>query len=221
MGIAERKLREKEERRALILDKARELVLERGVNAFTVQDIANDCELSKATLYLYFDSKEAILAEVLRTASDNFVSYVFARIKPEASGLEALNALWGAFISLYGESEDIFVLIGIKNYLYPGFPFAPDVGFAGEESPEERLAVLIADVLGRGVRDGTLDANIEPDRLARTVIMVATGIVDAVARLPRPKRDAKLIRAEMTNVFQILLRGLAAEGCDRSLLKLY
>lgn len=220
MGIIERKLREKQERREEILRQARELVLERGVSAFSVQDIADACELSKATLYLYFQSKEDILAEIMREAAERFTRYVSERINPEASGLEALNALWGAFISLYGESEDIFVLIGIKNYLYPGFPLISFDSSRGVPQPTARLVRLIAEVLGRGIRDGTLDSGLPAERLAGTVIMLATGIVDEVARLPRPQRDTRLIRSEMTTVFQILLRGLAAEGCDRSLLVL-
>ena len=54
MGIADRKQREKEERRTLILKKAKELILERGVDFLSMQEIADSAELSKAALYLYF-----------------------------------------------------------------------------------------------------------------------------------------------------------------------
>ena len=81
MGIAERKTREKEERRKLILDVAKELILARGIPAISMQDIADAAELSKATLYLYFQSKEAILTEILESSASAFIAFAPACCK--------------------------------------------------------------------------------------------------------------------------------------------
>ncbi|HSV56962.1 MAG TPA: helix-turn-helix domain-containing protein, partial [Magnetospirillaceae bacterium] len=117
MGIQERKCREKEERRSLILAKARDLILEHGIDSISMQNIANAAELSKATLYLYFQNKEAILEDILAESMDAFVVYVHSRIRPEDTGLGALRTLWASFLDLFGESQDIFVLTGIMNYI--------------------------------------------------------------------------------------------------------
>lgn len=220
MGIEERKNREKEERRALILGKAKELVLERGVVALTMQDIAEASELSKATLYLYFQSKEAILMDIMEEAASAFVEFAQSRILENSSGLEALHALWASYLTLFGESQDVIVLTGIKNYIDPGFPLIADAKNSRMYEPNMKMLTLIASVLKRGVADGTLEKSLDSEQLARTVIMIATSIIDAVAKLPRPQRDAGLIRTEMCRTFEILLRGLAAEGSDRSLLVL-
>ncbi len=220
MGIAERKTREKEERRSLILARAKELILERGVPALAMQDIADAAELSKATLYLYFESKEAILAEILAEAGDAFVAYVEARIAAEDSGLEALRKLWGSYLSMFGESQEIFVLIGIMSAIDPDVLFDGDREDTPARRPKQKLRRFIADVLARGVGDGTLEPQVDPDRIARTVLVIATAIMDSIARLPREQRDARLIREEMRSVFELLLRGLAAAGTDRALLRL-
>ncbi|HWP68039.1 MAG TPA: TetR/AcrR family transcriptional regulator [Rectinemataceae bacterium] len=220
MGIEERKNREKEERRALILGKAKELVLERGVVALTMQDIAEASELSKATLYLYFQSKEAILMDIMEEAALAFVEFAQSRISENSSGLEALHALWASYLTLFGESQDVIVLTGIKNYIDPGFPLIADAQNSRMYESNMKMVTLIASVLKRGVADGTLEKSLDPEQLARTVIMIATSIIDAVAKIPRPQRDARLIRTEMCRTFEILLRGLAAEGSDRSLLVL-
>ena len=57
MGVKERKKREKEERRRVILEKTRQLIIENGLYGFSMQDIASAAELNKATLYLYFKNK--------------------------------------------------------------------------------------------------------------------------------------------------------------------
>jgi TetR/AcrR family transcriptional regulator len=58
MGIAERKEREKEQRRNEIIDAAEKIFFSKGFETATMEDVANEAELSKATLYLYFKSKE-------------------------------------------------------------------------------------------------------------------------------------------------------------------
>ena len=50
--------------------------------------------------------------------------------------------------------------------------------------------------------------------------IIASGIVDSVARLPRDLRDMSIVLAEMQRVFELLLRGMAAPGVDRSQLSL-
>ena len=220
MGIEERKNREREERRSLILGKAKELVLERGVVALTMQEIAQAAELSKATLYLYFQSKEAILLDIMEEAASAFVEFAQSRISESSSGLEALHALWASYLTLFGESQDVIVLTGIKNYIDPGFPLITELQSGRMYESTMKMVTLIASVLKRGAADGSLEGSFDPERLARTVIMIATSIIDTVAKVPRPKRDAGLIRTELCRTFEILLRGLAAEGSDRSLLAL-
>lgn len=220
MGIEERKNREKVERRSLILREAKKLVLERGVTSLTMQDIAQATELSKATLYLYFQSKEAILIEIMDEATTAFVEFARIRVREASSGLEALHALWASYLTLFGESQDLIVLTGIKNYISPGFPLIADEMNGATHESSMRMVGLIADVLHRGMSDGTLIEGLEPEKLARTVIMIATSIIDTVAKVPRPARDTSLIRTEMRRTFEILLRGLAAEGSDPRLLVL-
>ena len=60
MGVTERKEREKEKRREEIIQAAVKVFYKKGVDHATMDDIAEVAELSKATLYLYFTSKEEI-----------------------------------------------------------------------------------------------------------------------------------------------------------------
>jgi len=226
MGIAERKSREREDRRRTILELTKGLVLEKGVDALSMQDIADAAELSKATLYLYFQSKESLFMEILDEATKSFCAYVEDRIDPEATGIEALNALWSSYLGLFGESEDIIILTGIMRTITPAAPLDSrgDDGIAGDDLPSDaahaRMRSLIAAILERGRRDGTLDPAMDPRRLSRTVIMIAMAIIDNVARLPREARDPLVIKEDMKSTFELLLRGVAAEGTDRAALVL-
>lgn len=70
MGVQERRQREREARRKAVLDAARELVRERGYNGTTTKQIAAACELSEATLFWYFKSKDEIFTSLLFEAID-------------------------------------------------------------------------------------------------------------------------------------------------------
>ncbi len=61
MGILERKLRDKEEMKSLILTTAMKLFMEEGFQNISIRRIADKIEYSPATIYLYFKDKDDIL----------------------------------------------------------------------------------------------------------------------------------------------------------------
>src|SRR5689334_6761705 len=63
MGIAERKIRQKEEVRSSILRAAWQLVEKEGWQALSIRKIAEAIEYSVPVIYDHFENKEAILLE--------------------------------------------------------------------------------------------------------------------------------------------------------------
>ncbi len=64
MGTKERRLREKERRRQLILIAAKRVFSEKGFSKSTMENIASEAELSLGTLYQYFKNKEELYASL-------------------------------------------------------------------------------------------------------------------------------------------------------------
>ncbi|MEE4265673.1 MAG: TetR/AcrR family transcriptional regulator [Desulfobacteraceae bacterium] len=64
MGIQERKQRERERRRQQIIVAAKRVFSERGFSKTTMEDIAQEAELSPGTLYLYFKNKDELYASL-------------------------------------------------------------------------------------------------------------------------------------------------------------
>ena len=81
MGVSERRQRERAARRESILDAARDVLLSQGLRGTTTKEIAERCELSEATLFFYFQSKDEIL-----------LLLIFESISFWAEGLDALAA---------------------------------------------------------------------------------------------------------------------------------
>ena len=73
LSLEEKRKKEKENRKNIILKAARKLFFERGFKSVTVDDIATKSEVSKGSIYLCFESKEEIYAQIL--IADNLVLY--------------------------------------------------------------------------------------------------------------------------------------------------
>ena len=58
MGVAERRVREKEARRVSILNAAEEVFFEKGFESATMDEVAERAELSKGLLYVYYGNKD-------------------------------------------------------------------------------------------------------------------------------------------------------------------
>ena len=68
MGIAERRKRERLMRQKMIQEAALELFIKKGFYAVKMEDISERAELSIATLYLYFKSKDDLYASLIEIA---------------------------------------------------------------------------------------------------------------------------------------------------------
>ena len=66
MARVERREREKAEFRQIVLDAARQIVLEEGFDALSMRKIADAIEYAPGTIYLYFESRDAIAFELCR-----------------------------------------------------------------------------------------------------------------------------------------------------------
>jgi AcrR family transcriptional regulator len=113
LSTAERRAREKAQRRREILTAARQEFLERGVGRPTMDDIATRAEVSKGTIYLYFKSKEEILAHLLLEGLDLLLQQMEERIGtlPQQEPVAALRALAGAYLHFCESSPLYFRLI--------------------------------------------------------------------------------------------------------------
>ncbi len=109
MGIKERREREKSERRESILKAAIRVYDKEGYHAITMEKIAGAAELSRATLYLYFKTKDEIFIHAILSYSDFFrerLENLYARRSEIKDKL--LESLWSTFIEFYEKDKESF-----------------------------------------------------------------------------------------------------------------
>ena len=98
MGIAERKEREKLQRRFDIIDAAEKIFFTKGFESATMDDVAMEAELSKGTLYLYFKSKEDLQFAIFMRGLDILMSKMRANLSEQDSGYKGLLVLADVFV---------------------------------------------------------------------------------------------------------------------------
>lgn len=111
MGLEERRKREKESRRSAILKAARKLFFEKGFKTVTVESIAKKAELSKGSIYLYFNSKEEIYANILLDDIDKFNKRFSTIFRNGGSAVELLNQLSNIYVDFFLNDRELFRIL--------------------------------------------------------------------------------------------------------------
>ena len=111
MGLEERRKRERENRKTVILKAARKLFFEKGFKAATVESIAKKAELSKGSIYLYFNSKEEIYAHILLSDIDKFHDRFFELMQNPSSASDMLIRLANIYVDYFLNDREMFRIL--------------------------------------------------------------------------------------------------------------
>jgi AcrR family transcriptional regulator len=181
MGIHERKEREKERRREEILDAAQRVFVEKGLTTATVDDIAIAAELSKGTLYLYFESKEDIYIALMMRGLRLLYSMFNNIISVETSVVKILHRMEEAYTEFFNTQRNYFRMLDSA--------FRPNVH--KEVSEEMRRTYTtesqknweqIIDLFNRGVREKKIRNDINPVDMAIIIWSNATALMTRIDR---------------------------------------
>jgi len=170
MGIIERRQREKERRRNDIIDSAEKVFFSKGWTVATMDDVAAEAELSKATLYLYFRSKEELYVAILLRGSGILKSMFEKAVSGKNTGLEMVEALGRAYVSFFYEYPDY---VDAMLYFGARVPDTDDKNDYIKEREAMRRSIMgmVARAVERGIRDGSIRPDIDP--MKATVILWA------------------------------------------------
>lgn len=201
MTTKARREREKRERRQSILRAAREVFFENGFHRATVDDVAERAEVSKGTVYLYFESKETILALLLLEGLDELLEALegaYAAGETIAAE-ERLRCLSRAYLQFFEDEPQYFRLM-----------IAMDRGrFQDSVSPEAYQQVLAASQEGlgwviktvqQGADEGTFDC-----RDVRTTASILWAMLNGVLELIEHPLRREMVGVEREPFYQAAL----------------
>jgi AcrR family transcriptional regulator len=158
--------------RARLLAAARGLFARQGVAATTVDDIARLAEVSRATAFNYFPSKQALLAALVHEMEARFLHIMDAQFDQPASAAQRIAALFSWTAAKVEETPELSrVLIGASETT---FGAAPDSGVRTARTHRAFTRVLDA-----GRREGNVRRDVPTAVLAEIVGGSYAGILHA------------------------------------------
>jgi AcrR family transcriptional regulator len=207
LTTAERRARERAQRRQEILDAARRVFFDRGFHDPTMDDVAANAEVSKGTIYLYFASKEELLALLLLEGLDLLLdemetAHAVAGLTPE----EAICALAQAYLHFSQANPSYFRLI-----------MAFDRGrFEGAISRKLYEQVLNRslrglDLLARTIEGGAQKGAFAVDNAWRAAGSVWAAVNGVLVLMAHPLRQ-RMLQTDLDTMFgvtlDLVIRGL-------------
>lgn len=193
MGINERKERERERRRNDIVDAAERVFFSsKDVESATMEDVAEEAELSKGTLYLYFKNKNELLHAIVARAMELLLKLFRKAVSTKGSGLDKIAALGESYSKFYKTSPDYFdiMLHREKQVFNPeSIDRSPNIKRC-EELGDEIFKVM-GDTVRLGMEDGSIRRDLDPYLLSVVMWGHSSGILNLV-RTKQPYFEGKL-----------------------------
>jgi len=165
MGVAERKEREKQQRQNVIIDAAEKVFMKKGFENATMEDIAEEAEFSKGTLYTYFQSKNELCLSIVLRGIKIVVSEFKSALSVTTLLLNKIELLAESFLKFYNDYPNyIFAFSNYKQHR-AGCKFESSIL---KEIDDENLKIrnMIKNIVSNGIYDKSIDVTVDSEKLA-------------------------------------------------------
>ncbi|MCK9313352.1 MAG: TetR/AcrR family transcriptional regulator [Methanocorpusculum sp.] len=198
--------RKKRELRQKIIQVAMKLFEQQGFFNTTMEQIAEEADVARKTLYNYFPVKEAIADEYVKGISNQLAQEVWAKLQnlPDTRSrlLSALNNAYG-WVEINPELTGIVLAYRLKTSYY-----SSDKCQDSENELQERGTYrIIAEIMRQGQQAGEIRSDIPFKLLVRYIDLLRGTIVWEWLQ----DTSAFEIREEISKMVDIVLNGISNE----------
>jgi AcrR family transcriptional regulator len=206
MGTSERQQSELEVRRRAILDRSRDLFLERGYENVSVQDICDHVEYGRSAVYALFSSKEEIYAHVYLESMRIFAD-MFQSVDPSASDFdrEFLKCMHILF-NFFRYHRNYFKILSYFHTHVAAYANIPAHIIALKEKECDRAALPMVRLVTRGIESGYLK-NLDAREIVHLAWASMVGIILSFIRTDL-ESDEEAIQRYCVQHAAIFLAGL-------------
>lgn len=153
MGSKERREREKKQRKNQILDVARELLLEKGLQATSINQIAKRSELSVGAFYFYYKRKEELYVTLQQEGLDLLYGMTTAAIRRKRNPRAKIRAIAQTYLTFAEEHRSYFDIINFFLNSSSGIFFSEQLKEQVDEHGN-RIVDVLANVISDGIHSG-------------------------------------------------------------------
>jgi TetR/AcrR family transcriptional regulator, transcriptional repressor for nem operon len=177
-----------QQRRNDLLDAAQSLVVEKGVSATTLDDVTRRAGVAKGTFYLYFRSKDDLVAALQQRFSDRMAERVEAAARNADTWAAKLDACVLACFEDYRETYEL------HDVLFHHGGMGDRHMYDDADPSPSRLVGAIRELLAAGVEAGAYDVD-DPELTAVLLFSAAHGGYESTCHAPHRPDEAALVAA--------------------------
>jgi AcrR family transcriptional regulator len=206
--IAERRVEEKERRRAEILDAAEALYSKEGWDSVTVDQVARGARLSRALVYVYFKDKQELLFAVGERAMYLLRDRFIAASAAKTLGIEKIEAIGRAYMAYAFEFPHYFDFCS-RFHAHSVSPDAGSHDLACMAAGDQAIGAVVQ-AIECGIRDRSIRPNIgDPTMLAVSLWAFSHGLIQLAMAKGSDMARLGIGIPELSNYGFGLLRQLA------------
>ena len=209
MVFEEKRKKEKENRKNTILRAARRLFFDRGFKSVTVDNIAAKSEVSKGSIYLCFESKEEIYAQIL--ISDNIALY--ERIKnfsaTEASASQLLLEFARIYVDYFLNDNELFRILMTFMMQTGQMNLTEKQNTELIRSTNENIKI-ISEIIKKGIDSGEFAPINNIRQMQNAIWGMLNGVISLYVFTGNPAKRTERIHSTIRYSLNVFIEGLKA-----------
>jgi AcrR family transcriptional regulator len=201
----------RDRQRATILEAARELFIQKGIQGTTLGDIAAEVGVTRATIYQYFANQTDIAWAILEENFKGFQEDLEHDFHADETGYEQIEKYLSYFLAGFTRYPEHFRFLAQFDVMY-----------ANSQEVERLLETVkrtlgsavepVAEAVRRGMADGSLRPELDPTLAASAIVNMAIAMV---VRLEAHRKSVAIEYSHtpeqiFAEACQLLLRGMRA-----------
>jgi AcrR family transcriptional regulator len=211
LTLEEKKKRKKgkENRKNTILKVARRLFFDRGFKAVTVDNIAAKSEISKGSIYLCFESKDEIYAQIL--IFDNIALYEKIKnfLAIEASAAQLLLEFARIYVDYFLNDNELFRIL-MTFMMHTG-----QMNLTEKQNKElirstNENIKFISEIIQKGIDSGEFSPISNIRQMQNAIWGMLNGVISLYIFTGNPIKRAERIHSTVRDSLNIFIEGLKA-----------
>lgn len=180
LGITERRERDKQQKRNVIIDAAEKLFFSKGYNNTSMDEVAEEAEYSKGTLYLSFKNKEDLYLAITVRGLVILREMFEKAFQDGKNGLEKTRFIGEAYLSFSQKYPNYYS--AMHYYETNEFDFDVIESSANKcEQAGQQVLGVVAKAVEAGIKDGSVNEKLDPMYTATVLWAHSTGLINIMS----------------------------------------
>lgn len=177
MGISERKEREKEQKRSIMLQAAEALILEKGLEQLNMDEVAERAEVSKGSLYQYFNNKNDLVLGICDRATTMLNLEIAKVLTKDLPGIDLVHQIGATFMSFVNDHPEFFRAMRFHDNLKETNALEESEFLGSCRENMQGSFTYMVRAIQIGIQDGSINPMYDPKELAILLWGTSHGMV--------------------------------------------